>query len=670
MLELSPRYKIQRDARLPALDTSAARAYQAMDVDQTPGQGSGRPMIAFLYQPGHTLPLEQLRQFSGFQAPGMAKILEYGATPRDGDPGRDFAIVVEPLGEAMVSSLVHPFEALSDEQIATRVVRPILPALREIESRRIAHRGIRPTALFYADATRSSVVLAPPMLAPPGQDQPSYLEPIESAMTDPRARGGGVLADDLFSLGVTLLMLAIGRNPLKNEKETTVTARRLEVTSYEALAAGFRLTTAMTEVVRGLLVDSRRERWGLNELAQWAVDGRRPNPPRVMLPKVAARPIKIGSDEASSARSLAFHIANNWDHGSKLLSSDEFQAWLRRSLAEEAVIDRVTKVTRGGQETAVRERADKLILAALLALDPQGPMRYRDIKLQLDGLPNLLANVLADAEGERDMAADLSQMIANGLWSNWAQLQGTLANEPARIRSILERQRTVVTTRDPGAGIERCLYELSPAVPCLSPLVADACVVDLSDLLVALDRLPKEAFGEDFLSDRHLLAFLAARSTKITDPLLRQAVGRRSALQRLVQQVRMLALVQSSWKILPPNLTRNLADLLKATAGAEIRGSELKELVLKDLEAAAPLGKIEALLKTLEESGALEADRRGFEAARAEFVEGKKKLNDLKDQLNKAMRRSTGLGPQIAGMVGLASGLVSIAVMALMGVGF
>ncbi len=670
MLELSPRYKIQRSARLQALDTSASRAYQAMDVDQTPGQGTSRPVIAFVYQPGHVLPIEQLRAFSEFQAPGMAKIVEYGILPREGEPGRDFVIIAEPLGEPVVANLTRPFEALSDEQIASRLVRPILPALREIESRRIAHRGIRPTNLFYADAARSTIVLGPPMLSPPGQDQPSYLEPIESAMTDPRARGAGVFADDMFSLGITMLMLATGRNPLRDEKETTVIAKRLEATSYEAMAAGFRLTTTMTEVVRGLLVDSRRERWGLNELGQWAVDGRRPNPPRVMLPKVAARPIKIGSDEASGARSLAFHISNNWDHGSKLLSSEEFQVWLRRSLAEETVVERVTKVTRGSQETTVKERADKLILITLLALDPQGPMRYRDIKMQLDGLPNLMANVLADPEGQRDMLADLSQLIANGLWSNWAQIQGSLANEPARIRTMLERQRTVVTTRDPGAGIERCLYELSPAAACLSPLLIESCVVDLNDLMLALDRLPKEAFTEDFLTDRHALAFLAARSTKITDQLLRQAVGRRSALQRLVQQVRMLALVQSSAKILTPNLTRNLADLLKTTADTEIRSSELKELVLKDLEEAAPQGKIDALLKTLEDSGLLEADRRGFENARAEYVAGKKKLYDLKDQLNKATRRSTGLGPQIAGMIGMASGLVSIAVMALMGIGF
>ena len=639
-----------------------------MDVNQ--GQGTSGPVTAFLYQPGNLLPIEQIRAFEGFQAPGMVKILEYGIAARASDPGRDFALIVEPLGEQVVDSLIHPFTAFSDEQIAARLVRPILPALREIEARRTAHRGIRPTNLYYADATRSSILLGPPALSPPGQDQPSYLEPLESAMTDPRARGAGVFADDLFSLGVTILMLATGRNPLKNEKETTVTARRLDVTSFEALASGGRLSTAIIEVVRGLLVDSRRERWGLTELGHWAADGRRINPPRVALPKVAARPIKIGSDEASGARSLAFQIANNWDHGGKLLTSEEFQTWLRRSLAEEVVVDRVTKVTRATQESAHRERSDKLILIALLALDPQGPMRYRGIKMQLDGLPNLMASVLADAEGERDTAADLSQLIANGLWSSWAQIQGPLANEPARIRSMLERQRTVVTARDPGAGIERCLYELSQPAACLSPLLIESCVVDLNDLLVALERLPKEAFVEDFLTDRHMLAFLAARSTKITDQQLRQAVGRRGALQRLVQQVSMLALVQSTVKILTPNLTRNLADLLKATADAEIRGSELKELVLKDLEAAAPTGKIVALLKTLEESGALEADRRGFEAARAEYVEGKKRLIDLNDQHTKASRRSTGLGPQIAGMIGLASGLVSIAVMALMGIGF
>ncbi len=670
MLELSPRYQIQRDARLPALDTSAARAYQAMDVDPTPGAGASRPVIAFLYQPGNVLPIEQLRAFDKFQAPGLAKVIDYGVAARPGEGGRDFTLIVEPLGEPVSVSLAQPFEPLSDEQIATRLIRSILPALREIESRRTAHRAIRPTNLFYAGESRSAIILGPPGLAPPGQDQPSYLEPLESAMTDPRARIGSTFSDDMFALGVTVLMLATGRNPLKSEKPEAITAKRLEMGSFEAMATGFRLSTTMTEIVRGLLVDSRRERWGLAEVTQWVVDGRRPNPPRVSQPKVAGRPLKIGSDEVSSARSLAFGISRNWDHAGKLLTSEEFQTWLRRSLAEEAVVDRVTKVTRGAHETTHRERADKLTLNVLLALDPAGPMRYRDLSFQLEGLPNLLAGVLADADGERDAAADLSTLVANGLWSGWAIMQGTLGNEAARIRSMLERQRTVVTTRDPGAGIERCLYELSPAVPCLSPLLIESCVVDLSDLMVALDRLPRDAFVEDFLTDRHILAFLAAHSSKITDQLLRQAVGRRSALQRLVQQIKMLALVQSSAKILVPNLTTNLADLLKQTAAAEIRGSELKDLVLKDLEAAAPLGKIDALLKTLEESGALDADRRGFEAARVEYVEGKKKLTELKDQLTKAEKRAGGLGPQIAGMIGMASGLAAIAMMALMGVGF
>ena len=347
MLELNPRYKIQRDARLPALDTSAARAYRAIDMGPSAGEGVTRAVVAYLYQPGNMLPLDQLRAFEKFRAPGMIAILDHGVADRTGDPGRDFALIVEPPGEPVATSLVQAFEALSDEQITVRFVRNVLPALREIESRRTAHRAIRPTNLFWADAARTTILLGPPMLSPPGQDQPGYLEPLESAMADPRARTSQTFADDMFALGATLLMLATGRNPLKNEKPETITARRLEVTSFEAMAAGLRLSSTMTEAVRGLLVDSRRERWGLAELTHWAVDGRRANPPRVTLPKVAQRALKIGHDEASSARSLAFGIARNWDHASKLLTGEEFQTWLRRSLAEEVVVDRVIKATRG-----------------------------------------------------------------------------------------------------------------------------------------------------------------------------------------------------------------------------------------------------------------------------------------------------------------------------------
>jgi hypothetical protein len=670
MIELSPSYRIMYDSRLPGYDTSATRAYQAVEAEQLPGQGSGKLATAFLYQPGHSLPIEHLRMLRGFESPGMVKLLDYGIANREDGPGRDFALIVEPLGEQVVGNLNQPFEPFSDEKIASMIIRPILPALRELEGRRTAHRAIRPNNLFWADPGKSAAILGPAVTSPPGQDQPSYLEPLESAMCDPRARGIGTFADDLFSLGVTLLMLSTGRNPLKTDTESVVTMRRLEETSYVGLAGSFRLSTSMGELIRGLLVDSPRERWNLRDLGQWAgIDGRRPKPPRVVAPKLAGRPIKIGSDEALTARSLALAITRNWDHGSKLLTSEEFQTWIRRSLAEEAVVDRITKVTRGTSETTVRERADRLTLVSIVALDPHGPMRYRSVTALLEGIPNLLGGALAEDDRAGEIVTDLTQMISAGLWSGWMAGQSGLSQEATRVRGLLERQRTVATTREPGQGIERCLYELNAEIACLSPLVIDSCVVELVDLLPALERLPREAFTEDFLTDRHILAFLTARSSKITDMMLRQAVGRKSALQRLVHQVRMLALVQSTSKQLAPGLTRNLAALLKDTAEAEIHGSNLKEMVLKDLEAAGPGGRIDLLLKTLEESGALETDRRGFEAARAEYGEGQKKLAELRDVHTKAQKRASALGPQIAGLVGLASGLMAIALMALMGVG-
>ncbi len=85
MLDLSTRYQIQREARLAALDTSAARAYKATDAGPTPGSGNPKSVIAYLYQPGNVLPLEQLRTFDKFQAPGMVKIASYGVAGREGD---------------------------------------------------------------------------------------------------------------------------------------------------------------------------------------------------------------------------------------------------------------------------------------------------------------------------------------------------------------------------------------------------------------------------------------------------------------------------------------------------------------------------------------------------------------------------------------------------------
>ena len=132
--------------------------------------------------------------------------------------------------------------------------------------------------------------------------------------------------------------------------------------------------------------------------------------------------------------------------------------------AHQAVVDRVTKVTRGSQETTVRERSDRLVLNSLLALDPSGPMRYRDLSFQLEGLPNLLGNVLVDAEGvELALAAAHEEAVDVGLDETGDQLA-----EPLAVEALVGPERR----GDGGDDAVRSVHAYSFTPPWVSPAIS------------------------------------------------------------------------------------------------------------------------------------------------------------------------------------------------------
>jgi len=90
---------------------------------------------------------------------------------------------------------------------------PIMDLLRRMQDDRLTHRNIRPTNLFRR-TNDDSVVSGQIYSAPPGYEQPAMFEPIERAMCPPITRGIGDLSDELFAIGVTLMVLGLGRNPV------------------------------------------------------------------------------------------------------------------------------------------------------------------------------------------------------------------------------------------------------------------------------------------------------------------------------------------------------------------------------------------------------------------------------------------------------------------------
>ena len=94
------------------------------------------------------------------------------------------------------------------------------------------------------DADRTRPVIGECISTPPGFDQPPMYEPLESAMALPEGRGPGTFADDMFSFGVTLLHILIGRRPGGQLRGRELLRARIANGSFAALTGDARRITS------------------------------------------------------------------------------------------------------------------------------------------------------------------------------------------------------------------------------------------------------------------------------------------------------------------------------------------------------------------------------------------------------------------------------------------
>jgi hypothetical protein len=223
--------------------------------------------------------------------------------------------------------------------------------------------------------------------------QSAVYEPPYSAMCLPAGRGDGSIADDVYALGVTLVALALGREPLEGLDPVAILRRKLAFGSYAALVGEARLPAAIGDLVRGMLAEDPEHRPPPTLLADpGAARARRVT---ARPPRRGQRALEVGTERVWDARSLAFVLANDPEEGGRLLRGGSIDRWLRRSLGDSATAVHIDEAGRLWASESLLDpvRADAaLVTRAVAALDPLAPLCWRGIAFWPDGLGPLLAS--------------------------------------------------------------------------------------------------------------------------------------------------------------------------------------------------------------------------------------------------------------------------------------
>ncbi len=607
---LGGHYTISTKDALPALSGKAVAAYRAFDRRV--------PAESFIAQicSGDVVPrLEAMAQLRGFGRAGMLTLKDFG--PIDWPDGRQRLAIIytSPGGGRFTITTQHrPW------QVVDALLRPIAAALGEIHAHGAVHRAIRPDNLFLRDAGVSTLTLGPCVATPPGFEQPDIYEPLETAMADPTGRGNGGPKHDMFALGMTALALLLGRQPGSEYDRDELMIRRIEMGSLPAVAPLHSLPREIVDALTGLTADDESERWTLADLQKWLSAGR-PDQPRLAEPLRPVPPYTIGGKQVRSARALAYMLGRNWMEAVRQLRGDELHRWVHEhapermapALLDQAMVDR--------EPDAEAADADALtVTRAIMALDSEGPVRYRGLSVDPYGLGPFLFDAAATPEKRTIATAMLRHTLPQKAVDR--RVSGRRPDRRRATRQAInyERLRRWVLSQQPWEGYERCLYDLNINLPCLSPMTGGRWVASVAELIKALDDGAASGRIAEPVLDSHVAAYIAARFDASGDALLTLMKPKDADDDATLGAIRLFAELQQSYGGAPlPGIALWCAKLARRVADG-YRHRPTRQLMTEAIDRALSAGGIAAILKAVDVPGVKTRDTRAFVQARSSWM--------------------------------------------------
>lgn len=618
-VDLGERFEIAPSQRLPAYDSGMAEGYAATDrIDPS------RKVYA-LISPGHLairgLAIAPTRNAAGayLMWPVASGIVDWPVGIDSGEVlwGRRPAFIYSiPSGERVVGA-DGQVPLMSETLLIKNFIQPAIQLLRDLTLVGCPHRAIRPQNMYYQSGNGGEVMFGDCLASPPGAGQIAACETVDNAISDPIGRGEGSVADDLYAIGASALMFYLGRDPVAHYSEEQIINAKINMGSFSTLAGGEKMPPSLAEMFRGLLCDKVSDRWTIKHLEGW-MTGAHFNPTLPSIPQRASRPIKFCGGEYLNKPALAHAMSRHWNEAIVLVAGPDFDNWFKRGFGDEKAPDKMLSIVglanAYGPQSGVRDRT---VARYIILMGGSLPLAFKDIRANLVGLGSMLSHYFERSEKVQQIA----EMLHARLPHAWLEEQPNLRPDQMKLRRALEMIDKVIDRPGPGYGIERVLYELDKGTPCKSALIADYYVVNLADLLPAIDAAIPGAPHGTLPMDRHIAAFIAANMKRSMDGEMLELANRADEIAYRTAILRLMAIVQRVHQNYDlPRLSQVIVEILEPVIAA-FHNTAMRDHIRAEIEKHAAGCRFDEMLLLLDGDGSLRrADNDGFARAMQEYA--------------------------------------------------
>lgn len=631
---VGPDLEILPDKPRPEFANGETQAYEARD------RRTGNAHFAMLCRNSRVPRVTSIGSYKNLKSPHIIRLLEAGIIDWKPEARQRLALIFEmPNGRKLLDGPDAQPLRIHEDRIVHALIQPVLSVLGEFREADMVHGGICLDNMFLTGAEGSDSVVLGECLSTAQffRQHPLYMT-IERSLAQPAGRGLGTVKDDLYALGMCVAMAVRGVSLIAGREPTLLTYLKMEAGSYSFVIGGERLPGGIGDFLRGVLNDDENQRWDLDEALRWAEGRRIPTKQQYVMNR-AARPYIFREQKYWDLRALAASFARHVPEAAKALEKEQFGQWIRRNFEDKDLETRLEKVwerEKGGSP-------ERLVSGVCMALDPHGPVRYRNLAV----FPSSFGVALAEAVSAQEDIQPYAELIAMQMLSNWIHQRFDEIPDATGTITMLEKCRNFLVQKMPVYGIERVLYMLDKEVVCMSPYLHRYVVLGPGGLLLALEDISRRADRPEHILDRHMMAFISVREPKMIDPHLGHVISRDPGYQA-VGIARTLAGIQRRFSTgLVPGVGNWLISMI-GPAVERFNDRDLRADITRRMNRLTDQGNLAAILDLIDNIALVQDDISRFVLARREYAAISRERQQIETQLQRRQTFGRATGRQVA----------------------
>ena len=507
---LGEKYTITIAEPLPQFDTSGGKAYAAIDKSNPE-----LPLYAFIHEIGFPIRHDVYASLIKKPVPNVVCPVDRGIMNVDLNPASQRLVTIfeRPLGEALFTS-DGKSDRLDVSKLRTNVALSIIKGVAGLHKKKIIHGSINPRRLFFVSDQSDDVYIGECVTTPAGLDQPHEMEPLEIAFADNEGRGKGSTSRDFFQFGASIMGLYYGKDIVgKGGDKNQMLMARVNQSSYWALSSGQEIPGSLGQLLKGVMLDEAQDRWGFEDVLSW-YEGTVPARRSGIRNWTMNRPTNFKGTSFVDRRLLATALSLDPKSAAVLIRELDFEEWMHTHMRDEIYSESIHSTLSISAGSGMgHEESNTLIARFSMFLHPSGPIRYKGMTFNADGLADLIAILMY--RDEREKLRHISEILNMKFMKDQHKL--TQDNNPEGARMLLDygAYETYIRSTEPGKGIERVFYETSPSMPCLSSKLDHLWTVSVKQLIKNINKLAEKGSVKNILLDRHIAAFILAHDSQL-----------------------------------------------------------------------------------------------------------------------------------------------------------